>query len=80
MQEFVEAQVCEALHYRADPNGNNKYSKKAKMLLLHMEETYGVTIKYSRSGHEYRPPVLPHFREDGYSAETDTIYEFFGCY
>ena len=46
MQLGVEAQVFEARHYRSDPPGrvtcNNKYSKKAIMWLLHMEQNDGV--------------------------------------
>jgi hypothetical protein len=59
---------------------NNKYSKKAIMWLLQMEQTDGVTINHARNGREYRIPELPHFSVDGYCAETNTIYEFFGCY
>ena len=39
---------------------NNKYSKKAIMWLLHMEQNDGVVIKHSRNGREYRLPELPH--------------------
>jgi len=59
---------------------NNKYSKKATMWLFHMEHTDGVTIKHARNGREYRLPELPRLSLDGYCAETNTIYEFFGCY
>jgi len=59
---------------------NNKYSKKAIMWLLHMEQTDGVAIKHARNGREYRLRELPHFSVDGYCAETNTVYEFFGCY
>jgi len=66
------------------PNGgytcNNKYSKKAMMWLLHMEEKDGVKIMHGRNGREYKVPELPHFSADGYCAETKTIYEFNGCF
>jgi hypothetical protein len=58
---------------------NNKYNKKTIMWLLHMEQTYGLTIKHARNGREYRLPELPHFSVDGYCVETNTIYEIFGC-
>jgi hypothetical protein len=59
---------------------NNKYSKKAIMGLLHMEQTDGVVIKHARNGREYILTELPHFSVDCYCAETNTVYEFFGCY
>ena len=59
---------------------NNIYSKKAIMWLLHMEQTYGVAIKHARNGHEYRLPELPHISVDGHCEETNTFYEFYGCY
>jgi hypothetical protein len=59
---------------------NNKYSKIAIMWLLHMEQTDGVAIKHARNGREYRRPELPHFNVDGYCAETNTVYKFFGFY
>jgi hypothetical protein len=52
---------------------NNKYSKKAIMWLLNMEQTDGVVIKHARNGREYRLPELPHFSVDGYCAETNTV-------
>jgi len=59
---------------------NNRYSKKALMWLLHMEETDGVLIKHCRNGQEYRLPELPRFSVDGYSPDTNTVYEFLGCF
>ena len=59
---------------------NNKYSKKAIMWLFHMEQTDGEAINHARNLREYRLPELPHFSVDGYCAETNTIYEFFGSY
>ena len=45
---------------------NNRYSKKAMMWLLHMEQEDGVIIMHGRNGREYRVPELPHFSVDGY--------------
>jgi len=59
---------------------NNKYSKKANMWLLFMEQTDGVTIKHARNRRENRLPELLHFSLNGYCAETNKIYLFFGCY
>jgi len=59
---------------------NNRYSKKALMWLMHMEQTDGCHIQHARNGREFRPPELPHFSVDGYCAETRTVYEFLGCY
>ena len=59
---------------------NNKYSKKVIMWLLHMEQTDGVAIKHARNEREYRLCELPHFSVDCYCAETNTVYEFIGCY
>jgi len=59
---------------------NNKYSKKANMWLPHMELTDGVVIKHARNGIEYRLPKLPYFSVDGYRAETNRVYEVFGCF
>jgi len=59
---------------------NNKYSRKAIMSLHQMEQTDVVVIKHARNGREYRQPELPHLSVEGYSEETNTFYEFFGCY
>jgi len=50
------------------------------MWLLHMEQTHWVVIKHARNGREYILPELPHFSVDVYCGETNTFYEFFGCY
>jgi len=60
-------------------SANRRYSKKALMWLLHMEETDGCHIQHARNGPEYRPPELPHYSVDGYCAETRTVYKFLGC-
>ena len=57
---------------------NNRYSKKALMFLLRMEETDGVQIMHCRKGHEYRLPELPSYILDDYFPDTNTIYELFG--
>jgi len=59
---------------------NNRYSKKALIWLLHMEQMDGCQIHHARNGREYRPPELPHYSVDGYCRETRTVYEFLGCY
>ena len=59
---------------------NRKYSKKALMWLLHMEETNGCKIMHARNGREYRLPELPRFSVDVSCPETRTVYEFLGCF
>jgi len=59
---------------------NKNYSKKAMMWLLHMEEKDSAKTMHGRNGRAYKVLELPHFSVDGYSLETRTIYEFFGCY
>ena len=59
---------------------NNRYSKKALMWLLHMEETEGVKVMHCRNGREYRPLELPHLSVDVYCPDTNTVYEYFGCF
>jgi hypothetical protein len=41
-------------------SANNRYSKKALMWLLNMEQADGCQIQHARNGREYRPPELPH--------------------
>jgi hypothetical protein len=55
---------------------NQKYSKKALLWLLHMEQTDGCRILHARNGLEYRLPELPFYSVDGYCVETRTVYEF----
>jgi hypothetical protein len=50
------------------------------MWLLDMEQIDGAAIKHARNRRKYRLPELPHFSVDGYFTETNTVYEFFGCY
>jgi len=41
-------------------SANNRYSKKALMWLLHMEQTDDCQIQHARNGREFRPPELRH--------------------
>jgi len=50
------------------------------MWILHMEQTDGCTIMHARNGREFRLPELPRHSDDGYCAETRTVYEFLGCF
>ena len=50
------------------------------MWLLHMEYTDGVEINHALNGREDRLPELPQFCVDGDSAETNTVYEYYGCH
>jgi len=59
---------------------NNKYSKKAMMWLLHMDQKDGVKIMHGRNGREYKVHEKPHFSVDDYCPETKTIYEFNSCF
>jgi len=59
---------------------NNRYNKKALILLLHMERTDGVQIMHCRNVRNYRLPELPRFSVDVYCPETNTLYDFFGCF
>jgi len=61
-------------------SANNRYSKKALIWLLHMEQTDGWQIHHARNWREYRPPELPHYSVDGYCRQTRRIYKFLGCY
>ena len=59
---------------------NQNYSKKALMLLLHIEEVDDCKIMYATNGREYRLPELHRFSVDGYCAETRTVYEYLGYF
>jgi len=61
-------------------SANNKYSKKALMWLLRMEQEDDCQIQHARNGREYKLPELSHYSVDGYCAETRTVYEFLGYY
>lgn len=56
------------------------FSKKALMWITYVERTQKCKITHGRMGREFRLPQLPHLRVDGFSHETNTVYEFFGCY
>jgi len=60
--------------------GNFRYSKKALVWQVHMEQLDGVKIKHARNVREYRLNELPSYSVDGYCSETRTIYEFLGCF
>jgi len=45
---------------------NNNYSKKALILIIHMEQIDGVNIMHGRNLREYKLPELPCFSVDGY--------------
>ena len=53
---------------------NRKYSKKALMWLLHMEQADNCTIRHARNGREFRLPELPRYCVDGYCAETRNVF------
>ena len=61
-------------------NFNNRYSKKALIWLLDMEQKDAVQIVHCRNGREYRLPELLLFSVDGYCPQTNTIYELFICF
>ena len=42
--------------------------------------TDGVDIKHARNRREYRLPDLPHFSVNGYCAEMNSVYEYYGCH
>jgi len=58
----------------------NKYSKKAMMWLLQMEQEDEVKIMHGRNVREYKVPELHHLSVDGYCPEAKTIYLFNGCF
>jgi len=45
-----------------------------------MEQTDEKNIMHCRNGREYKPPEVPRISVDGYCPETNTIYEFLGCF
>jgi hypothetical protein len=59
--------------------GNKNYTRKAMMWLVYREQTDGCRIRHGRNGREFRPPELPNFSLEGYSAKK-TVYEFNCCY
>ena len=52
---------------------NNRYSKKALMWLLHMEQEDDCQIQHARNGREFRPPELSYYSVDGYCADSNRI-------
>ena len=61
-------------------SGNVIYSKKALMCLVYIEQLDGCRIMHGRNGREYRLPALRHLSVVGFCKETNTVYEFCGCY
>ena len=61
-------------------SGNVNYSKKAVMWLVYREQLDGCRIMHGRNGRGYRFPALPRLSMDGFCRETNTVYEFCGCY
>jgi len=47
---------------------------------MHAEPTDRVQIMQCRIGREYKLQDLPLLRVDGYCLETNTVYEFLGCF
>jgi hypothetical protein len=56
---------------------HHKYSTAQILWLKFMELYHGVTIQHAENNIEYKIPNTP-FKADGYCAETNTIYEFYG--
>ena len=53
------------------------HSKKSMYWLIHRELEDGVIIQHARNGGETK---VGRFLVDGYCEDTDTVYEFFGCF
>ena len=45
-----------------------------------MEQTDGVEINHARNRHKHRLPELRHISVNGHCAETNRLYEYYGCY
>ena len=50
------------------------------MRLVYREQLDSCRIMHGRNGREYRLPALPRFSVDDFCEETNTVYEFWGCY
>jgi len=74
-KKFLKPETVGLIH-AGGYSANNKYSKKALIWLLHMEQTDGCQIYHARNGREYRPPELLHYSIDGYCRQTRSVYEF----
>ena len=61
-------------------SGNVNSSKKAMMWLVYREQLDGCRIMHGKNGREYKLPTFPRLNVDGFCRETNTVYEFFGCY
>jgi len=53
---------------------------KALMWLFYTEQSDGVQIVNYRNGREYGLTELPRISVEVYCPQTNTIYEFFGCF
>lgn len=58
---------------------NNKFSKKAVAWLKAIEKTDNIKLQYACQDGEFRIPGT-NYRADGYCADTNTVYEFYGDY
>ena len=61
-------------------SGKVNYSKKVRMWLVYRELLDGCRIMHTRNGRQIRLPELPRLSVDGFCRETNTVYEFCGCY
>ena len=68
------------LHPTGGYSGNVNYSMKALMWLVYSEQLDGCRTMHGRNGSEYRLPALPRLSVVGFYKETNTVYEFCGCY
>jgi G:T-mismatch repair DNA endonuclease (very short patch repair protein) len=59
---------------------NTPQSKKLLMCLAYRQQTDACSIRHGGNGRESRLPELPHLKLDSYCEETQTVYEFNGCY
>jgi len=59
---------------------NNRYSKKALMWLLHMDQTDGENIMHCSNGREYRPPEVPCISVDGYCPQNEYSLRVLGLF
>ena len=48
--------------------------------MVYRELIDGCRIMHGRNGREYRLPKLPNVSVDGFCAQTQTVYEFLGCF
>lgn len=58
----------------------DKQSKEAIKWLISEEKKHNINILHAGNGREFRPPELKNIKVDGYHKDTNTIYEYCGCY